>query len=107
MMKIAELCLTVLPILVRCLDFRDLSMDSVSGNLLQPAHWSDTSFNLAKQFRLRVSLTFSSPRLDLFPFRTWSILKLLVYREIPDCSLRRTDSSDISGDRREMLLSQG
>ena len=61
MMKIAWLCLTFLPVIVRCLDFRDLSVDSVSGNLLQPLHWSDTSFNLAKQFRLRVSLTISSP----------------------------------------------
>ena len=56
-MKITGLCFTLLPIIVSCLDYRDLVIDSVSGNLLQPLHWSDTSFNLAKQFRLRVSRT--------------------------------------------------
>ena len=67
----------LLPVIVSCLDYRDLMIDSVSGNLRQPLHWSDTSFNLAKQFRLRVSLSIFK---DLSGINI-SLLQNLVYSQ--------------------------
>ena len=54
MILVAALCLSLLDI-ASCLDFGDLRVSSVGGELLQPSHWSESTFNLAKQFRLRVS----------------------------------------------------
>ena len=53
MMTTVVVWLALLPLCL-CLDYGDLRVCSVSGDLLKPSLWSDVTFNLAKQFRLRV-----------------------------------------------------